>query len=150
MVLPPQPSTNPPTLTPGDIHKGARLDTIDLEAVVNGGMPPEFITAAAVDTAALAAVPSNRFRCIQHAWAWSDNLEATITFRIARAGNVFDLGLSDVYPQSADAVPATSNGQNNRYFRALILKPGDVLSAVDTAAGGSTITITLAYVDVLI
>lgn len=151
MVIPPQPSTNPPSpVKPGDISKGIRLDTIDLQAILSGAAPGDLFNVAAADTADMPAVPEGYHRCIQIVNCKASTTGTLVEIAIVRLGVVYPIHTAEYYPMSADSVPADTEGISAAHAKSFIMKPGDILRGYDTQVAGATITLSGMYKDVFI
>lgn len=148
MVIPPMPSPNPPPqsqpATPGDIIKGRRLDTIDLQAICQGAFPGDLLnaTAAAANTADFPEVPEGRIRVVQHVCG---NTGAGVGGS-AMVIQVIRLGVT--YTLAANWLPSVDD--SNITAKGIILKSGDILRVCDISSGGAVVYGSMMFVDVII
>lgn len=154
MPLPPPPTkpVEPIIKTPGDIKKGAKLDILDIQAILAGGYPGDLWEGTDIDTVAMAAVPDGKHRCIilANAFDADDVVSRDLRLRISRLGVQYTIARSEqpyIDTIGVDAVVYLSIATSIS-TRGILLKPGDILSVVDNLATGSNVTLTVLYVDV--
>lgn len=153
MTLPPQPVIFPPNaVPPGEILKGIKLDTIDLQALLSGAYPGTLWTDTQADQVAMAAVPSGKYRVIQLASAWTNVAGSNIMIGIIRLGIPYYFNLSEsreIATINAGAVVYGNVGSHSA-IRSIILRPGDILLGEDNMAAGNNVTMSVMYVDVFL